>query len=97
MKNVSAFLDSLLQNEQFPPFPHIYVRDSTHIVSLLSSLTLHKNTTLVKVDVSSLYTTIPQEEGIKACLEHIIPQTFLHKLYMYYLTFSDSKTVCTAN
>ena len=68
-ESVSAFLDSILQ-PIVPTFAS-YIRDSTHVVSLLSTLTLPNNTILVTIDVSSLYTTIPQDEGILACSHYI--------------------------
>ena len=67
-----------------------YIKDSKHIIFLLSKLKLPSNITLVTIDVSSLYTTIPQDEGTEACLKLIsenrtlksnIPIEALHILF----------------
>lgn len=68
-ENVSAFLDKILQPTVIS-LPS-YVRDSTHIVALLSEHKFPPNIILVTIDVTSLYTSIPQEEGISACLHCI--------------------------
>ena len=44
-----------------------YIRDSKHFLQLLESLSLlPENTILVTADVTSLYTNIPHEEGVKS-------------------------------
>ena len=48
-----------------------YVKDNTHFLQKIDSMgTLSSNTILVTLDVSSLYTNIPHEEGIFACAGH---------------------------
>ena len=47
-----------------------YIKDTTDFLMKVQSLTnLPSNTLLVTLDVSSLYTNIPHEEGIAACTE----------------------------
>ena len=47
-----------------------YVKDTTHFLQKIDSMgTLPSNTILVTLDVSSLYTNIPHEEGISTCAE----------------------------
>ena len=58
-EHTSAFLDTTLQPIVTSLPSH--TKDSTHIVSLLSEITLPPNVTLVTIDVTSLYTTVLQE------------------------------------
>ena len=49
-----------------------YIWDSKHFLQLLESLPpLPENAILVTVDVTSLYTNIPQEEGIESVLHYM--------------------------
>jgi len=41
-----------------------YLKDSTHFINFFEKMKVPENTILVSVDVVSLYTNIPQEEGI---------------------------------
>ena len=68
-ERISAFLDTLLKT--IVPNFDSFIKDSTSIIKCISSLTLPSNVILVTVDVTSLYTTIPQQEGIDACLKYI--------------------------
>ena len=65
-ERISQFVDFFLQ----PGVKNIrsYIKDTTHFLSVLSSIhTLNEGTILVTLDVSSLYTNIPNREGIEAC------------------------------
>ena len=42
-----------------------YLRDSTHLINILKDLRLPENAILASLDVTSLYTNIPNHEGIK--------------------------------
>lgn len=45
-----------------------YIKDTTHFLNKLKTLTsLPTNVLLITLDVKSLYTNIPHEEGIIAC------------------------------
>ena len=59
-----------------------------HIIALLECTNVPQDALLVTIDVSSLYTNIPQDEGTEACLEAIetaeashIPQSILLELF----------------
>ena len=67
-KNISRFVDFFLQPcvTRLPS----YIRDTTDFINKLRKLPpLPPNSLLVTLDVSSLYTNIPHEEGIIACEE----------------------------
>ena len=65
--NLAEFLDIYLQPimKQLPA----YLKDTTQFVNEISEIPVEQNTWLVTVDVKSLYTNIPNEEGIQACYE----------------------------
>ena len=50
-----------------------YIKDTTHFLQQIFEIhtSIPPNSWLVTLDVKSLYTNIPQEEGIEACLEAI--------------------------
>ena len=48
-----------------------YIKDSPHLISLLENTPIPSNAILATIDVSSLYTNIPQDEGTEACLDAI--------------------------
>ena len=84
-ERISQFVDFFLQ----PGVKNIqsYIKDTTHFLSVLSSLnTLKEDAILAILDVSSLYTNIPNKEGIEACrimLDNIRPHSrapFNHSL-----------------
>ena len=59
---LSPFVDKLLQ-----PIAQIqdsYLKDTTHFIRFIESTRVPRNAFLVSIDVTSLYTNIPQEEGI---------------------------------
>ena len=65
-----------------------YIKDSPHLISLLENTHIPSNAILVTIDVSSLYTNIPQDEGTNACLDAIeaaeashIPRNALRQLF----------------
>ena len=69
-ENISRFVDFFLQ----PNVVHLqsYIRDTTDFINKLRRLPiLPQDCLLVTLDVSSLYTNIPHEEGIKACEEFL--------------------------
>ena len=65
-ENISAFIDSVLK-------PHMeslpsYIKDTNDFINKIRQLPqLPKNSYLVTLDVSSLYSNIPHKEGIDAC------------------------------
>ena len=61
-ERLSSFVDKLLQ-----PIAQIqdsYLKDTTHFITFIESTRVPRNAFLVSMDVTSLYTNIPQEEGI---------------------------------
>ena len=69
-ENISKYIDSVLKPYMFelPSF----VKDTTDFINKIRNITLKSNDTfLVTLDVASLYTNIPHEDGIRAC-EHFL-------------------------
>ena len=88
--HISAFLDNLIKPLAMQT--NSYIKNSSHILQLLSDLHLPPQVLLVTIDVKSLYTCIPQEEGTDACIEAIekahitdIPSTVLRTLFQLVL------------
>ena len=66
-ERISAFVDHLLQ-----PIAKVqpsYLKDTTDFINFIEKTKLPPNTTLVSMDVTSLYTNIPQEEGTNTVCE----------------------------
>ncbi len=66
-ERISQFVDFFLK----PIVPKIpsYIKDTTHFLKLIEDLgEIPENCLLATLDVSALYTNIPQSEGISACL-----------------------------
>ena len=61
-ERISSFVDSL----------HIssYIKDTTHFINFIENTRLPDNAILVSLDVCSLYTNIPQEEGINVVCQY---------------------------
>ena len=69
-ENISRFVDCFLQPCAIS-LPS-YIRDTTDFINRLRRLPpLPPGTLMVTLDVSSLYTNIPHEEGIKTCEEFL--------------------------
>ena len=66
-ENISQFIDFWLQ-PLMKALPS-YVKDTSQLINKLKEVPIEPNTLLVTVDVKSLYTCIPHEEGITACRE----------------------------
>ena len=85
-EHISAYIDSIIK----PLVPLIppYIKDSSHVIALLEKTRIPKEALLVTIDVSSLYTNIPQDKGTSACLEAVaasqtsdLPPDILQKLF----------------
>ncbi len=61
-ERISSFVDSLLQ--PIAKKQESYIKDTTHFINFIENTRLPGNAVLVTLDVCSLYTNIPQEEGI---------------------------------
>ena len=71
-ERISSFVDSLLQ--PIAKSQKSYLKDTTDFVNFIERRNLPEDAFLVSLDVASLYTNIPQEEGINTvCKAH---QTF---------------------
>ena len=67
-ERISKFVDFFLK--PFCPRLPSYVKDTTHLLNILHDITdIPANTLLVTLDVQSLYTNIPNTEGIDAIKE----------------------------
>ena len=61
-ERISAFVDTLLQ--PISTSQTSYLKDSTDFINFIEKTKMGKRTFLVTMDVTSLYTNIPQKEGI---------------------------------
>ena len=61
-ERISSFVDYLLQ--PIAKVQESYLKDTTDFLNLIEKTKVVKDTMLVSMDVTSLYTNIPQEEGI---------------------------------
>ena len=62
-ERLSAFVDKLFQ--PIAQQQKSYLKDTTDFVNFVEGTRVPENTILVSMDVTSLYTNIPQEEGIQ--------------------------------
>jgi hypothetical protein len=64
-EKISEFIDFHLRSfvENLPS----HIKDTTDYLKKMENLTIPENTTLVTMDVTSLYTNIPHDDGIAAC------------------------------
>ena len=68
-ENISKFIDTWLQpNVQTLPSFLKYITD---FINLLETTALPKDCILASIDVTSLYTNIPHEDGIEYTIKHI--------------------------
>ena len=68
-KRILQFVDHFIQPlvKKLPS----YLQDSTHLINLLKDLKLPKNPILASFNVTSLYTNIPNLEGINATTSYL--------------------------
>ena len=60
---MSSFVDSLLQ--PIAQKQQSYIKDTTDFIKFKEKTKMDQDTILVSMDVTNLYTNIPQEEGIE--------------------------------
>lgn len=65
-ENVSSIVDLLIKDPS-STFPSC-VKDTNHILEIISNITVPQDTLLVILDVTSLYTNIPLAEGVQAMI-----------------------------
>jgi len=63
-EKLSQLVDLHLQ--PFVPQIKSYIRDSTHLINILETTTIPRNSVLATIDVKSLYLNIPHKDGIQA-------------------------------
>ena len=77
-ENISKFIDTWLQPyvQTLPSF----IKDTTDFINLLETTALPEDCILASIDVTSLYTNIPHEDGIEYTIKHIEnhPDNFKH-------------------
>ena len=61
-ERISSFLDHILQ--PIAKAQKSYLKDNTQFINFIEKMKVPNNAILVSMDVTSLYTNIPQEEGI---------------------------------
>lgn len=61
-ERISSFIDHILQ--PIAKAQKSYLKDTTDFINFIERTKVQQNTILVSMDVTSLYTNIPQEEGI---------------------------------
>ena len=66
-ERISSFVDTLLQ--PIAQTQKSYIKDTTDFINFIEKTKIGKDTILVSMDVSSLYTNIPQEEGTNIVCE----------------------------
>ena len=64
-ERISSFIDSLLQH--IAKKQESYIKDTTDFVRFIENSQLPDNAIIATLDVCSLYTNIPQEEGMEVC------------------------------
>ena len=76
-EKISAYIDEEIRH-QVPRIPS-YLKDTTHLINILLGKKLAPTDTLVTIDVKSLYTNIPHNEGIQA-LNRMMEETDIHPM-----------------
>ena len=68
------------------PLPDSYIRDSTHLINILNKFNMLPGMLLCTLDITSLYTNIPHNEGIQSIKEwlaiHRHTNTLPHNSYI---------------
>ena len=92
-ERISAFVDTFLQP--------ISISQASYFINFIEKTKVNKQTFLVSMDVTSLYTNIPQEEGIHAFnksgrhLEFLINDVIRGKISTGNMATQDEPAVCT--
>ena len=66
-EKISQFVDHFIG--PLVPLSRSYIRDSTHMIKILQNFKITPNMLLCTLDITSLYTNIPHDEGIQAIKE----------------------------
>ena len=76
-EKISAYVDQEIRH-LVPRIPS-YLKDTTHLINILLGKQLAPEDILVTIDVKSLYTNIPHNEGIQA-LNRTMEETNIHPM-----------------
>ena len=99
-ERISSFVDSLLQPVAIKQ--ESYIKDTTDFINFIENTQIPDNVVLATLDVSSLYTNIPQEEGIDVVCRYYedhyehklpIPTSDLRELMRSYLRKTVSSSM----
>ena len=63
-KKISKFVDHFIG--LLVQLSHSYIRDSTHMINILNTFNMSSDMLLCTLDITSLYTNIPHNEGIQS-------------------------------
>ena len=69
-EKISQFVDRWLQ-PYVTSLPSYYIKDTTEFINQIEQLKPPTNCKLASIDISSLYTNIPHEEGIQSALHFL--------------------------
>ena len=83
-ENISQLVDHFIG--KIVPLSQPYIRDSTHLINTLSGFTVQPGMLLCTLDITSLYTNIPHNEGIESIKKmlaiHKPPGSLPHNSYI---------------
>ena len=51
---------------KYIPSIETYIKDTNHFIEITKGITLEEGDKIISLDISSLYTNIPHEEGVQA-------------------------------
>ena len=68
-EKISQFVDHFIG--PLVPLSESYIRDSTHVINILNKFNMHSDMLLCTLDITSLYTNIPHNEGIHSIKEFL--------------------------
>ena len=66
-EKISQLVDHFIG--QIEPLSQCYIRDSTHLIIILNGFTVQPGILLHTLDITSLYTNIPHNQGIQSTKE----------------------------
>ena len=76
-QKISAYVDQEVRH--FVPSIPSYLKDTSHLIHIILGKKLASGDILVTIDVKSLYTNIPHNEGIQA-LNRTLEETNIHPM-----------------
>ena len=75
-----------IEDNWMKQYSQSYIRDSSHLINILNNLTMQCRMLLCTLDITSLYTNIPHNEGIQSIKEtlaiHRTPNNLPHNSYI---------------